>query len=287
MTSTDRAFIAAIQQANSGLSGGMATPHSSGSPQASASQKAETLRPTRAPLSEHLARRREGAAQRTRAANRTADRSNGSVGKAPLRPGVEVDSLRWPEVVSQLETQARKQLLGLLSQSTRAGKTAEAPAIAFVSATPGVGGTTALLATARLIASVGGKVAILDLTTADGAATQLGVRRVAHLDGRLDATAIDDLLVTSRDHGTSVLAAEGERLAQAALGRLTETHDLVLIDAGVAGSASDLLASEALASASVLLVDSVDAATRGAALTKLASAGITVEGVVETFADAA
>ncbi len=290
MTSTDRAFIAAIQQASAGLhvkpTAAPSTKNepSVASPHFGAGAAAPEPRAAKAPLSEHLARRRQ-AAEQARPAE--APKANPTTSAPPLRPGVEVDSLRWPSLAEALETGARTELLALLSRATQAGRSAEAPAIVFVSSVAGVGATTALLATARLIASVGGKVAILDLTSANGAAAQLGVRRVAHLDSRLDVTAIDDLLVTSRDAGTSVLAADGDRLAEAALQRLTATHDLVLVDAGEATTTTPLLAAPSMSSAAVVLVDAADAKARVAALAKLNHDGVTITGIVEAQVDAA
>lgn len=293
MTTTDRAFIAAIQQASAGLgattspAAGIAAPHFE-----RRSPAATTKSTTKAPLSEHLARRRAApqasASMSTNASTNTTTKVK-SRSKDPLRPGVEVDSLRWPAAAVQLEKLARPQLLKLLSHATRDGETAETPVIAFVSAQRSVGATTTLLATARLLAEVGGKVAILDLSSSEGAAIQLGIRRVAHLDGRLDASAIDDLLVASRDGSTSVLAATGERLAEVALDRLVATHDLVLIDGGDARAPGALLGTESMITASVLLVDSAkgDQTTRREASQRLAEAGIAISGIVETFAEAA
>lgn len=298
MTTTDRAFIAAIQQAGSGVTPAaprrqpdapdpaVAAPHFTTTittDEASMSAPVrETLAPAtpsgKAPLSEHLARRREQAAKPSPPAT---DR--------PLRPGVEVESFNWPELAIELESRARRPLLDLIARATQRGASAETPAIALLAARPGVGASTTLLATARLVAGVGGKVAILD-TSPLGAASMLGVRRVAQLDRRIDPLGIDDLLIASRDGGVSVLATtdsdEGP-LFSAALQRLTATHDLVLIDAGDTASVAPAILSEPFHRATLLLVDSADhnPIARRQTATVLAEAGVSVAGVVETQAD--
>lgn len=295
MTTTDRAFIAAIQQASVGVSPAaprltpdapapeVAAPHFtttiSTAEAASFSEPAATPSASRkAPLSEHLARRRE---QANTAVTPPQDQ--------PLRPGVEVESFNWPEAAVELEHRARRPLLDLIAQATQRGATAETPAIALLSARPGVGGSTALLATARLVAGLGGKVAVLDASPL-GAASMLGVRRAAHLDTRVDATGVDDLLIASRDGGVSVLAAhddEGGALFGVALRRLTSTHDLVLIDAGDTASVAPAILSEPFARATLLLIDTAehDPAARRQTIEVLVEAGVSVAGLVETHAE--
>ncbi|QDT70170.1 hypothetical protein MalM25_31160 [Planctomycetes bacterium MalM25] len=298
MTTTDRAFIAAIQQASAGAAPTaprltpdapeptVAAPHftttitTDEATAVAPSSDPVAAPPTtgKAPLSEHLARRREQAA-----AMKVAPRDR------PLRPGVEVESFDWPELAVELEHTARRPLLDLIARATRRGVSAETPALALLAARPDVGASTTLLATARLIAGLGGKVAILD-TSPLGAASMLGVRRVAHLDGRIDPLGIDDLLIASRDGGVSVLSTchndEGS-LFGAALERLTDTHDLVLIDAGDTGSVAPAILGEPFAGVALLLIDSADhdPVTRRQTVTVLAEAGVSVAGIVETQAE--
>lgn len=290
MTTTDRAFIAAIQQASAGMApmaahhereSAPAAPHfatsiSTADTAVSNPSSAAPQGSRKAPLSEHLARRREATSE---APTPTTER--------PLRPGVEVESFTWPEMAIELEQRARRPLLDLIARATQRGA-AETPAIAMLSARAGVGGSTALLAAARLVAGLGGKVAILDISPL-GAASMLGVRRAAHLDDRIGANDIDDLLIASRDGGISVLAAlndEGGKLFAAAFDRLSSTHDLLLIDAGDTGSVASALLSDSFARASLVLVDTADhhPASRAQTVAVLAEAGVPVAGVVETQA---
>lgn len=277
MNTTDQAFIAAFQQSASSGSAAVSTatpaqrvdlPHSR--PRAQAPALATGQR-AKAPLSEHLARRRAETVDHPTAEDQ------------PLRPGVEVDALPWPELVVELATRERQSLLDLLSGVTKRLESNEAPAIALVGTRPGVGTTTTLLAIAKLVASVGGRVAIVDASKTGGAASRLGVRRLA----RIDAASIDDLLVSSRGCGTSVLAvaaSNAEPFAAAALKRLVATHDLVLTDAG---DANAWLAAAGADRSGVLVVDddaSGDNDARYATATRLDKAGITTTGFVETYA---
>lgn len=287
---TDRAFIAALQQSAAmwpevdastaaPLTGqpGVDGPHFVAS---------EPVR-KKAPLSEHLARRRESHAAAAPTETVAPVREARSV---PLRPGVEVHAFEWPAAAARLEADARQQLLNLLSTATQDAKGTGAPTVAFVGAETGVGATTALLATAILIENVGGKVAILDTSRTGGAAALLGVRRSSHPTGRIDHSLIDDLLVTSRGGGTSVLAAgpsPDAAFATAALGRLAGTHDLVLIDAEDAVSGAAWLGNITAIDLAVLLLDTADGdlAQRQQAHQTLHAVGAAPKGVVETLAN--
>lgn len=282
MTTTDRAFIAAFQQANAtwtppatapsmaGTGQRVDLPHSRPRPATAPIAATVATGPTsKAPLSEHLARRRAE-----------------TVEIRPLKPGVEVDTLPWPALAEQLATEARQTLLDLLAAITKHLPSNETPVIALVGAQPRVGTTTVLLALAKLLANVGGRVAIVDASGAEGAAGRLGVRRVAHLDGRIDPTAIDDLMISSRGCGTSVLAVDAVDsgpLAKAALTRLAATHDVVLTDAGDATAWLNAVGAERSA---VLVLDTAgtDEAPRHEMVRRLEAAGVTTTGFIETLA---
>ncbi|MEO0529773.1 MAG: hypothetical protein AAF266_04255, partial [Planctomycetota bacterium] len=229
---------------------------------------------SKASLSEHRARRH---AETTAAA---------AGDTQPLRPGIEVDALPWPAVAEQLASTARQSLLDLLSGVTKRLESNDAPAIALVGTRPGVGTTTTLLAIAKLVAGVGGRVAIVDASGAGGAASSLGVRRCAHLDARVEPTAVDDLLVSSRGCGTSVLAVstgDAKPFATVALGRLLATHDLVLIDSG---DATEWLNAGGADRSAILVIDddtSEGTHARYATAAQLESVGVTTTGFVETY----
>lgn len=286
---TDRAFIAALQQTTATwpeANAATALP-TTGTPSVDGPHFAasEPVR-KKAPLSEHLARRRESQSVPAPTATAAPVQETPSL---PLRPGVEVHGFEWPEAAIRLEADARQQLLNLLSAATQDAQGTSAPTVAFVGTHTGVGTTTALLGTAILIENVGGRVAILDTSRTGGAAASLGVRRSSHPTGRIDHSLIDDLLVTSRGGGTSVLAAgplPDAAFATAALGRLAGTHDLVLIDADDATSAAAWLGNVTTLDLTVLLLDTAggDLAKRQQAHQVLHAAGAAPKGVVETLA---
>lgn len=269
MTNTDRAFIAALQQQSVGIGG----PHYAG-----AAPQPTPAPTTKAPLSEHLARR---AAQNAAPVAPAAPEAT-----TPIRPGVEVESLPWPQVAERLAHAGRKALLDLLAGATSQSK-ADTPVIALIGSRPGVGTTTTLLSIARVVSGVGGKVALLDLSTGAGAAGQLGVRLSGRISHAFDPIEIDDLIVASREDQTSVVALGSDAptaLVESATRRLAATHDLVLIDAGDAETPPASLGGDHAANRTVLVIDAapVDSPACG-----VAARAFNACGVVETFADAA
>lgn len=297
---TDRAFIAALQQSTAAWSGVAETAS------AAEASRAATVGPTtrsdgphrasrpaadersgrRAPLSEHLARRRSAQPEAT-AAKADAATSTAAV---PLHPGIEVPVFAWPTAAVRLAEEARQLLLNLLSTATRQDTGSLAPTIAYVGVAPGIGTTTALLATALLIEGVGGKVALLDCSPDCGAAGALGVRRSSRPTGRVDASQIDELVVSSRGGGTSVLPAgpgQPQPFVATAIDRLAATHDLLLIDAGAPTAAAELLGGLDDSPVTALLLDEAggDAGARGVAHDRLAAIGAPPIGLVETLAD--
>lgn len=289
MTTTDRAFIAALQQSAAwppAESSTATTPTPIPTPESAATGGPHfegdlAVEKRKAPLSEHLARRREASSASATAQPATLP--------MPLRPGVEVQAFPWPALAERLAADARLQLLDLLSAATDAGDPTATPAIAFVGVRRGVGASTALLATALLVESVGGKVGILDISSDEGSASPLGVRRSYHLSGRIDATLIDELLVSSRAGETSALALGPEPdagLVHAAIDRLSSTHDLLLIDIGATRGAAHLARLDAAPPLTVLLDHAGGSDDdRLGCLGELARAGVTPIGLVETLAD--
>lgn len=283
MTSTDRAFIAALQKASATaptLSGPtysgstLGGPHyaTKGTPAVARPPLAQQTAATQAaPLSQHLARRRTPQPVATPAPKTLS---------GPFAPALEVETLSWPAVAQQLAHAGRDGLVELLT--TLAHRRPEAsPLVAVVGVRPGVGATTLLLALARVVGSVGGSTAIIDLTTQAGAAAQLGVRRGAK---QLQATQpIDDLTVYSREDLLSVLALGPDAptsLLSMAYARLIATHDLVLIDAGGPATAAQLLG----AGVQVLLADTAPSDQRSIAAAQSALSETDIAGLAETFA---
>ena len=284
MTSTDRAFIAAFQQQD--VAGAPASVFGDATPEPLAPHfTASPTKSRRAPLSDHLARRRSAATPPEQPIN-----------AAPLKPGIEVDALPWPPLVDQLVDRGRNALLDVLARVSNRPKASDTPRLIVVGSQPGVGATTALLATAKLVSGLGGRVAIVDAAPcATSAAALLGVHRTAALeDSRLasQSLAIDDLLVASRKCRTSVFAAsDGPVLAgliEAAVERLAATHDLVLVDAGQAEQIGPGVFGLA-AAADTILVDSATSrpAFRVASVARLREAGVPVAGVIESLQRAA
>jgi Mrp family chromosome partitioning ATPase len=280
MTSTDRAFIAALQKASataptlsSSALGGphyatKATPAVAKAPLAQHSAVKQA-----APLSQHLARRRTPTPQPV--ATPAPKTFSG-----PFSAALEVETLSWPAVAQQLAHAGRDGLVELLT--TLAHRRPEAsPLVAVVGVRPGVGATTLLLALARVVGSVGGSTAIIDLTNQAGAATQLGVRSGAKRQAA--SQAIDDLAVSSREDLLSVIALGPDApmpLLSMAYARLVATHDLVLVDAGGPATAAQLLG----ASVQVLLADTSPSDQRSIAAAQSALTETDIAGVVETFA---
>lgn len=275
MTSTDRAFIAALQKAS-------ATAPTLGGPHFATTTTPAAARPTiaqqagakqSAPLSQHLARRRMPAPQPI--ATPAPKTFSG-----PFSAALEVETLSWPAVAQQLAHAGRDGLVELLT--TLAHRRPEAsPLVAVVGVRPGVGATTLLLALARVVGSVGGSTAIIDLTNQAGAATQLGVRSTAKRQAA--SQAIDDLAVSSREDLLSVIALGPDApmpLLSMAYARLVATHDLVLVDAGGPNTAAQLLG----AGVQVLLADTSPSDQRFIAAAQSALTETDIAGVAETFA---
>lgn len=297
---TDRAFIAALQQSAAPWPGVAETPSAAeASPTTPvdpatrsdgphrASQPAMNERAgRRAPLSEHLARRRAAQPATTAVAY---ERAAGAL-SATLRPGIEVPAFAWPAAAVRLAEEARQPLLNLLSTATKQATGSLAPTLAYVGVGHGIGSTTALLATALLIEGVGGKVALLDCSPECGAAAALGVRRSSRPTGRADASQVDDLVVSRRGGGTSILPAgpgQSSEFVATAIDRLAATHDLLLIDAGTTADAADLLDGLEGLPVTTLLLDEAgrDEAARVVAHDRLAATGAPPIGLVETLAD--
>ena len=283
MTSTDRAFIAALQKASATaptLSGSSSSGLTLGGPHyatkaapaiAKAPLAQQTAATHAAPLSQHLARRRTPQPVATPAPKTFS---------GPFTPALEVETLSWPAVAQQLAHAGRDGLVELLT--TLAHRRPEAsPLVAVVGVRPGVGATTLLLALARVVGSVGGSTAIIDLTNQAGAAAQIGVRSTAK---RQAATqSIDDLAVYSREDLLSVIALGPDAptsLLSVAYARLVATHDLVLVDAGGPTTAAQLLG----AGVQILLADTSPSDQRSIAAAQSALSETDIAGVAETFA---
>lgn len=264
MTSTDRAFIAAFHHTTldpvdqSVKSPVVPTP-------------AHRRAGLKATLSEHLARRS--------AENTPSETPEIVIETEAFQPAVLTPALAWPEVVTALAEQGRGPLLETLSSVTGGGKQATS-VVAFVGAVHGVGSTTALLAMAKLVSSIGGAVAVIDATDGGDAAAQLGVRRNPR---SFPSQEIDHLVVGTIDGSTSILRLGAEapvEFASAAICRLSSAHDLVLIDAGQAETTVDWVSDSQIDA--VLLVDALNGRCRSAAAEQLARRGASTQGVLET-----
>jgi Mrp family chromosome partitioning ATPase len=273
MTSTDRAFIAALQKA-SATAPTLSGPHfvTTATPAAARPTIAQQAAAKQAaPLSQHLARRRTPQPVVTPAPKTFS---------GPFAPALEVETLSWPAVAQQLAHAGRDGLVELLT--TLAHRKPEAsPLVAVVGVRPGVGATTLLLALARVVGSVGGSTAIIDLTKQAGAAAQLGVRSTAKRQAA--SQAIDDLAVYSREDLLSVIALGPDApmpFIVSAYARLVATHDLVLIDAGGPAAAAELLGDGVL----VLLADTAPSDSQAIAAAQFALSETDIAGVAETFA---
>lgn len=276
MTSTDRAFIHAFQTAAPAPSEPATTPTVALGPTARADTPPVT---PRRPLSEHLASRRGTPPRHDGPADATADETR------PFQPAIRLADLAWPRAAVELAGVARSALLELIAAATSRGAAAECPSISLAATGPGVGATTATLAVAHLIGGLGGRVAVID--AGGGAAVSLGVDLTpVALDE--NGTAIDARSLGGRARHTTVAAcdpaASGAPAIRASLSRVAREHDLVLIDAGSADSAS-AAAIGADPCVTTLLVDRAAGAARvrGVALARLRAAGIDTKGVVETL----
>lgn len=261
MTHTDRAFIAALQQADAS---GVRPRSAPMAPTPAPTRPTSVGVRTKAPLSRHLAQRRGAPSD---SAARVAGR---------VAPTVEIDSLSWPAVVAQLAHAGRESLLRLLSEV--AGRSSRAcPIIAVVGARKGVGATTLALALARVSGGLGAATAVVDLCERDGAAPQLGVRRG-------DSERSPAPAVASREDHTLVVVAAGLPEVAPLLETLAQRCELIVIDAGAPTDAAGWLAGAESLEPLVVLVDAApsDAHAVADALAVLPAA--CVAGVVETFA---
>lgn len=275
MTSTDRAFIAALQKA-SATAPTLGGPHFATTATPAAAKPIIALQAAAkqtAPLSEHLARRRTPAP-------RPVTTPAPKVFSGPFAPALEVETLSWPAVAQQLAHAGRDGLVVLLT--TLAHRKPEAsPLVAVVGVRPDVGATTLLLALARVVGSVGGSTAIIDLTDQAGAAARLGVRGSAKRQAA--AQAIDDLAVYSREDQLSVVVLGPNApipFIASAYARLVATHDLVLVDAGGPAAAAELLGD----GVQVLLADTAPSDQRSIAAAQSVLSETDIAGVAETFA---
>lgn len=175
----------------------------------------------------------------------TADEPDESPGLPELRPALEVDALRWPQIVPQLLEECGEGL-GALGEALDAARQRGELVIVFHSTARRAGCTTMTLATARLLAKQGRSVAVVDaeflrphLATAVGLSLADGWERNLFSD-----TALAEFVVRSLEDGVVIVPLAAplgreqttdprliDRVASA--WRLLAAHyDVVLIDGG-------------------------------------------------------
>jgi Mrp family chromosome partitioning ATPase len=173
-------------------------------------------------------------------------------GIAEFRPALEVDALRWPAVVTRLISQ-NAQELGILGDALRQSIDKEQRVIALQSASRGAGCTTVALASARLMASQGYSVGIVDADLhRPGLATAVGLVIEEGWESTLFSEApISEAVIRSLSDGIAIVPLATpyqEQLSRTALPSraaaafhvLAENFDVVLLDSGCS---TELLAS--------------------------------------------
>lgn len=165
-----------------------------------------------------------------------------------FRAALEVDALRWPSVVDRLLCQHDREL-GILCDGLRNAMHSEQRLIAFQSTRRSAGCTTVALATARLLASEGISVAVVDaefdrpgLAAAVGLAIEDGWERTllagaplseSVIQSLADRISIVPLARPCRGSDSGAALADG---AAPVLRTLAAHFDIVLVDAGDASA---------------------------------------------------
>ncbi len=164
--------------------------------------------------------------------------------RTPFRPMLQVDSLVWPKVCSQMSIEAGHEL-NRLADGLMAGMADGCKVVTFGGCLPAEGSTTLLLGVARILSERGMKLAIVDADLADpllcrrlGMLPEVGWEEV--VDGRLPLAeavveSIEDHLILlplckprdSQGEFAPTLASLTPSIA-----RLREDCDLVLVDMG-------------------------------------------------------
>ena len=158
----------------------------------------------------------------------------------PLRPVLEIDSVRWPTLCESLLSQYNAQF-SRLAEEIRLNAAHGQRVVAISGLARREGRTTLVLCLARLLSAVS-KIAVVDADFASpslgaglGIATELGFDGVLRGESQLA-----EVLIESLDNQLAILPLPGEPCeimpnplaVGALLAELSEHYDLILVDAG-------------------------------------------------------
>ncbi len=217
----------------------------------------------------------------------------------PFRPMLQVDSLVWPKVCSQMSIEAGDEL-NRLADGFVNGITDGCKVVTFGGCVPSEGSTTLLLGIARRLSERGINLAIVDADLADpllcrrmGMLPEAGWEEVA-----ADRMPLAEAVVESIEDHLTLLPlckprdSQGEDAATLAsltpsIARLREHCDLVLVDVGPLElkQEADLAAIAAWTDAVVLVCDVRTTPSEQVieARSRLRSAGVDRVGIAENF----
>ena len=160
----------------------------------------------------------------------------------PVSPEIVVTKFPWPSEVNKLTSHLSTTLTGVVDQAISLG----AGTLGLCSTRRSVGLTTMTLSLARTAINRGARVAMIDLTeNQSGVARQLGFEKIPSLEETVrQGFSLDQAIITSKEE-QAFLMLGGKLLpsaaTQAIIHRLSDSFDLVLIEAGIAGATERLL----------------------------------------------
>ncbi len=209
----------------------------------------------------------------------------------------EVTRFRWPAPAIELAKSTNQSMIAIIDQVIASST----KVLALGSARQQVGLTTTTLAFAHTALELGMKVAIIDLCSPIrsqshekryGLTNSLGFTKVRTLSETATlGMALGEAIVSStREKASLILAGDNleSNVAKAAITRIAESHDFVLIDAGIVGAPERSLSEwiEPVRGAA-LLVDLAEGsrhdAARCAAADQLTSISSSFLGVIENL----
>lgn len=161
---------------------------------------------------------------------------------ATLSPQIVVTKFPWPSEVNKLTANLGTTLTGVIDKTISLG----AGTLGICSTRRSVGLTTMTLSLARTAINRGARVAMIDLTeNQSGIAHQLGFEKIPSLEETVrQGFSLDQAIITSKEE-QAFLMLGGKLLpnmaTKAIIHRLSNSFDLVLLEAGIAGATERLL----------------------------------------------
>ncbi len=207
---------------------------------------------------------------------------------ANLAPQVVVTKFPWPSEVTKLATNLSSTLTGILDQVMMQ----KASTLGLSSTRRSVGLTTMTLALARTAINRGARVAMIDLTeNQSGIVSRFGFEQIPSIEETTRrGLSLDQAVITSKEEQAFLMLGGKpmpKQATQAIIHRLGRSFDLILIEAGIAGSTERTLDQwlEPVEGSSLLidLASNRLNAPRSAAADYLMNSGGNFLGVLENF----